>query len=67
VRNLTRDEKLAIAAMRRVARRWPSTLALRHMGSERGDLHVTFNETGVDPIERETVAVIKGFHLDSTS
>lgn len=66
-RDLTREEALAIAALRRVARRWPSTLALRHIGSESGNLYVTLNERDVAPIERVTVAMINGFHLDATS
>lgn len=64
---LTKVEQRAVAALREVAHRWPQTLALLHMGCSRGDLHVVFYEPGIDPIDREVLATIGGFRVDSTS
>lgn len=64
---LSREERLAIATLKRLAKRWPPTLQIMHGGSEGSTLLVKRACPGVDPIDLETIVQINGFRMDSTS
>jgi len=67
---LASKEKKAIAALRRLAVRWPSTLMVVHSGSFGSALlikQIDPNEDHRDIIELETIAIIWGFNADSSA
>lgn len=65
---LTREEKNAIAALKRVAAIWPKTLMLVHSGCGGRKLYVRRIDPNIDDLdELETVDTIEGFNADSSA
>lgn len=65
---LTKEERLAIAALKRVAARWPKTLRLIHSGCGGNQLYVRRTDDTQDDLDNlETLDIIHGFNADSSA
>jgi hypothetical protein len=58
-------EAAAVAALERLAKRWPKTLCLVHSGSGGGALLVMRVDDGQDLCDGEVLAKVRGFNADS--
>lgn len=62
---LSKEEKNAIAALKRLAKRWPRTLCLSHSAGAGSALAVKRVDDSKDLCELEAIEIIFGFNADS--
>lgn len=64
---LTKEERLAIAALKRLAARWPKSLRLIHSSSRGSILTIVRRDESKDAIDLEGIETIRGFNPESTA